>query len=221
MRLGGRKRTIRLPSVKRPKMSVKELISRYGLQALFIALFLLGLAVGAACSRSFDSELFERLDILFVTNIEARLEMSAFGIFCSCFVSYFLFIFLLFLFSLSAWGFVSAPVLSVFKGFSVGLSSAFIFAAYRLSGIGFFILIVLPGAAMFLFALVRYSCVCFRLSLRYARLTVFGIDGSQALRAELKRFLRDSLFAFVFSAFCAVADMLMWIMFADKFHFSQ
>lgn len=221
MRLGSSRRAIRLPALRRPALSARELVSRYGAQTFFVSLFLIGAAVGAACAGGVDAGLFDRLDFLFVTNIRARLEMSAFGIFSSCFVSYFLFIFLLFLFSLSAWGFVSAPALSVFKGFSVGLSSALICSAYGFAGVGFFILIVLPGAVLFLFALVRYSCVCFRLSLRYARLTVFGHDSSPDLRPMLRRFLRESLFAFVFSACCAVADMLMWVVFADKFHFLQ
>ena len=219
LRIGNKTGAVRLPRIKRPQLSVREMISRYGLRSIFVILFILGLILGAVCSRSFDSGLFERLDFLFISNIEARLAMTSFDIFLSCFVSYFLFIFLLFLFSLSAWGFMTAPALSVFKGFSVGLSSAFIFAAYKASGIGFFILTVLPGAALFLFALVRYSCVCFRLSLDYARLTVFGYEDASALRGRLRRSVSSSLTAFIISSGCAVLDTLMWTLFAGRFHF--
>ena len=214
----GGSKAVRLSKLRGEARRARGFIERRGAQALFVLLFLMGLVVGAACEGSFDPSLFDRLDFLFVTNIKARLGMSAFGIFLSCFVSYFMFVFALLLLALSAWGFAAAPVLTVFKGFSVGLSSAFVFAAYRGQGIGFYILVVLPGAVMFLFTLVRYSIRAFRFSLGYARLTVFGSDAAQRPRGGVGAFVRDTLLAFLFSCACAVTDMLLWVLFADKFH---
>lgn len=214
-----RSKAIRLPSLKRPRLSPRAIMKNYGVQAFLATLFALGLIVGAAGSRGFDAELFNRLDFLFVTNIKARLGMTAFEIFSSCFVSYFLFILLLFLFAFSAWGFCTAPLLTVFKGFSVGLSSAFILAAYGASGVGFYILIILPGTACFLFTLIRYTRDTFRLSLRFGRLCLFGADSSPLRDADIRLFLRKSFFAFLFSGACAVIDMVLWALFADKFHF--
>jgi stage II sporulation protein M len=194
-------------------------MKHYGVQAFLITLFVLGLFVGAAGSFGFETTLSERLDFLFVTNIKARLGMTAFGIFSSCFVSYFLFILLLFLFAFSAWGFCTAPLLTVFKGFSVGLSSAFIVSAYGASGIGFYILIILPGTVCFLFTLIRYTRDAIRLSLRFGRLCLFGGESSPLHDADIRLFLKKSLFAFLFSGACAVIDMVLWALFADKFHF--
>ena len=215
---GKKSRTVRLPG-SGGEMPLRSLFSHYGIPAFLVTLFLMGLAVGAACSRGMSAQAAERLDFLFVTNIAARGAMSGFGIFLSCFVPYFLFVFLVFLFAFSAWGFITIPMLSAFRGFSVGLSSAVIFAAYRMAGIGFFILIILPGTVLFLFSFIRYSRDCFRLSVRYARLTVFGADKTPALSVDIRSFLKKSLFAFVFSGACSVADMLLWVLFADKFHF--
>ncbi len=210
---------LRLPELKRRGGDIKRFISRYGVQAVFAALFMLGLTVGAASSRSFDKSVFDKLDLLFITNLEARLGMSVAGIFIACFVSYFLFILVAFSASLSAWGFAAIPVLAAIKGFTVGVSTAFIFSAYKLSGIGFYILVVLPGAVLFLFALIRYSAAGFALSLRYFRLSVFGSDREPELSRHLKRFLKKTLFAFLSSGACAVLDMLLWILFAGKFDF--
>ena len=210
---------IRLPH-KGGAISLRALWTRYGIQAFLVTLFMMGLIVGAACSRGMEGSLSDRLDFLFVTNIAARSGMSGFDILLSCFAPYFLFIFLVFLFAFSAWGFLAIPLLSAFKGFSVGLSSALIFAAYRVSGIGFYILIVLPGTVLFLFTFIRYSRACFRMSAEYARLTVFGSMKTASLGSDLRLFLKKSLFAFIFSGACAVADMLLWVLFADKFHFS-
>ena len=210
---------IRLPSVGSGVRSIRSFLARYGLKTLFAALFMMGLIVGALSSRGFDKALFERLDFLFVTNVEARLGMSAFAIFTSCFVSYFIFILLLFLFALSVWGFIAVPLLSVVKGFSVGLSSAFIFAAYQMSGIGFYILAILPGVVLFLFDLVGYSQASLQMSLRWMRLSIFGCECAPIPDGEMKSFIKKSAFAFLYACACAVADMLLWVLFIDYFHF--
>jgi len=219
LRFKSRSGRLSLNSLKRPISSVKDFLSRYGTYTLFTALFFMGLAVGAACSRGVDSQLLGKLDFLFVTNMKARLSMSPFDIFLSCFASYFIFVFFIFLFAFSAWGFAAVPLLIIFKGFSVGLSSACLFSSYRMSGIGFYILVILPGTAMFLIALVRYSARALALSMRFAKMSVFGRDEAFLCTSVIKRFLKRSLFAFILSGACAVADMLLWVLFADKFHF--
>lgn len=215
---GSRSKTIRLP-LRGGAASLKAFFAGYGVSSFLIALFVMGLIVGAACSGGMSDAAADRLDFLFITNIAARSDMSGFAIFLSCFVPYFVFVFAAFLFAFSAWGFVTVPVLSAFRGLSVGLSSAIIFSAYKMAGVGFFILIVLPGTVFFLFTFIRYSCACFQLSLRYARLTVFGAEKTLPLSADIKAFLKKSVFAFVFSGACSVVDMLLWVLFADKFHF--
>ena len=213
------KKIFRLPDLKKRRLDLRRLVSRFGMQAFFSALFLIGLVVGAASSKSFDKNTFDKLDLLFVTNIEARLEMSVVDIFISCFVSYFLFILCAFLSAVSAWGFAAVPLLCALKGFTVGLSTAFIFSLYKISGIGFYILVVLPGTVLFLLTLIKYCSAAFGMSLRFFRLSVFGIDREPELNSSLKRFLRKSLFAFLSSGACAALDMLLWILFAGKFDF--
>lgn len=214
-----KQRTVRLPKIGKPRLSPKDLMTRYGFQTVFIILFLLGLAVGAAGSREADRSLSQKLDFLFITNIEARLQMSAFDIFLSCFVAYFVFVFAAFLCALSAWGFCAIPLLAVIKGFSVGLSSAVIFAFYKVSGIGFYILIVLPGTVLFLLVLLKYAGNAFRLSVRFMRLSLFGCEKEPALMSRLKAFIKKSAYAFLSSGACAVLDMLLWILFASHFDF--
>ena len=213
------KKIIRLPDIKKNGYDVRQLLSRYGLQAVFSALFLLGLIVGAACSKGFSQDTFDKLDLLFVTNLSARQEMNIFQFFISCFVSYFLFVFCVFLSGMSVWGFSAIPLLSAVKGFTVGLSSAFIFSLYQLSGIGFYILVVLPGTVLFLFTFINYSARGFRMSLRYLRLTMFGADREPELRYSIKRFIKKTIFALLCAGACAVVDMVLWLLFAGKFQF--
>lgn len=210
---------MRLSDMKQRGYDVRQLIARYGIHLAFAAAFLIGLIVGAATGRGFRQETFEKLDLLFITNIDARMEMNVFDIFISCFVSYFLFIFCVFLAGLSVWGFSTVPLLSALKGFTVGLSSAFIFSQYQLSGIGFYILVVLPGTVLFLFALIRYATQGFRMSLRFMRLSMLGRDTEVDLRKYLKLFIKHTMFALLSIGVCAVIDMILWILFANKFQF--
>ena len=214
-----KQKTFRLPEIDKSAFSLKKAMTKYGYQTVFSVLFLLGLAVGAAASRGADGDLGQKLDFLFLTNIEARLQMTAFDIFLSCFVSYFLFIFSAFLCGLSVWGFSFIPLLAPIKGFSVGLSSALVFSLYKTSGIGFYILIVLPGTVLFLFALVWYSRISFRVSMRFMKLSLFGGEKAPDLSGELKGFLKKSIYAFLSVGACAVTDMLLWILFANHFSF--
>ena len=211
------KKELRIPSLS--KLSVRSFIGKYGFQTVYVFLFLLGLAVGAAGSRGVSDSLGQKLDFLFITNIEARQAMTAPEIFLSCFVSYFLFIFFAFLCGLSVWGFTAIPLLAVFRGFSVGLSSAMIFSFYQVSGVGFYILVVLPGTVLFLLTLVFYSKSAFSLSVRFMRMSLFGTDKEPELSKRLRSFLKKSAFAFLSSGACAVTDMLLWILFAKHFDF--
>lgn len=219
MQFGNKSRRLRLPDISVQRHRAQTMLRRYGSQAVFAALFLLGLIVGAAAAKGFDESTFDRLDLLFVTNISARLDMSVFDIFVSCFVSYIVFICGGFLAAMSVWGFAAIPLLAVIKGFTAGLSSAFVFSLYKLSGIGFYILVILPGTVLFLFTLIRYLNAGFRMSLGYARLSMFGSDREPELRTHLKMFFKKTLFAFLASGACAAVDMLLWILFADKFDF--
>ena len=72
------RKVLTLPDVKKRGYDLKQLISRFGIQSAFAAAFLIGLIVGAATGRSFSHDTFEKLDLLFITNIDARLDMSVF-----------------------------------------------------------------------------------------------------------------------------------------------
>jgi hypothetical protein len=79
--IGKRQKTVHLPDFKKNGLHFRQLLSQYGIQAVFSALFLMGLVVGALSGRQFGEDTFQKLDMLFVTNIGARMEMSFFEIF--------------------------------------------------------------------------------------------------------------------------------------------
>ena len=213
------RRNLRLPAVRKPKISLKEYLSKKGVYLFFFLMFFIGLILGASYSKAADVTLLNRLDFLFTTNLQVRTELSSFEIFTSCFGVDFLFVLAVFLMGLSVWGSAALPFITAFKGFSVGLSSAFIFSLYRASGIGFYILVILPGTVMFLLSLIYYSKESFSLSLRYIRLSVFGSVKEPYLCRYIKTFMLKSLIALLFCAASALLDMFLWILFAGMFDF--
>ena len=211
-------RVLRIPAVKKPNISFKEFLQKYGILCLFSILFFAGLFLGASAEKSADEAVLTRLDFLFITNIESRLDMSAFEVFASCFSSDFLFIFAVFLFGLSAWGCTATPLLILFKGFSVGISSAALFSLYRFSGMGFYLLVILPGTVLFLLALTAFSRTSFSVSLRYLRLSL-DFSNQISLKAVLKNYLFKSAGALLFTAASALLDMMTWVLFSGLFEF--
>ncbi len=214
------KRKFRFPRIRRENFSVKEYFARYGLQIFFMLTFLLGLILGVAYATKADKDFLLRLDFLFLSNMNSRLSMSAFEIFCSCFTTDFLVLFVVFCFSFAPWGTVTLPFCTAFKGFSVGVSSAFIFSLYRMSGIGFYILVVLPGAILFLFALVSYCKEGFTLSVRFLRLSLFGSIKEPYLNRNIRSFFNKSLIALLVTLGSSLLDMILWVLFAHMFNFS-
>ena len=93
------RRNLRLPTVRKPKLSLKEYLQKRGVFLFFFLMFLVGLITGAAYSKHADVDLFDRLDFLFSTNLTERAQMSSFEIFeissskylsISSFVSFFM-----------------------------------------------------------------------------------------------------------------------------------
>ena len=82
--------SLALPRTRRQKPDLKRFLHRYGLYALFAGLLLLGLALGAVYARNADKGTLRALDLLFTTNLDARLSQSPVGTFCACFASDFL-----------------------------------------------------------------------------------------------------------------------------------
>lgn len=200
------------------EFSIKRFLSLYGLYLFYIAIFLLGVIFGALSFSKVDSSVFEQLDLLFMTNMEERLKLSAFEIFTASFASDFLFIFSSFLLSFTAWGIVALPLLCAFRGYGVGLSSAFLFSQYSFSGIGFFILVILPGTVLFLFAFLLALRESSSHSLVVLKMYFPSVSDVLLLR-HLKPFFFRYFVVTIFTVASALFDMMLWVLFANLFKF--
>ena len=207
-----RKKRFRLPDIR-------SLIKRYGLFISFAGALLAGLVLGAFYARNADSRTLRSLDMLFTTNLESRLGQDAFGTFCACFASDFLFLLSVYLLGVAAWGIPFIMGLVGFKGFGTGVTAGYLCLSHSLGGAGFYLLVLLPGTFLFCLALVRFSCSAFRFS---KQMFCRSLSRSQILsspRQELFSFTSRFLSALAITFAASLLDTLLWTLFAGTFKF--
>lgn len=200
-------------------LDFKYFCKRYIRHISFVLLLFVGLAVGAIFARNADEQLMNSLDFLFTTNISARLKQDAFEIFCACFASNFVFLLTMFLLGTAPWGIPVMPFVILFKGFGTGITAGYLISLHALAGVGFYLLILLPGTFLFCFALVLLSVNSLNFSARMFRQTISKENQTTTLREPLKRYLSQSMSALIMTFCAAIIDTALWVMFSGAFKF--
>lgn len=192
---------------------------RYGLRVMFTYVLLVGLVAGSICAQNSGENLLKSLDFLFTTNLDARLAQNAAGTFCACFASDFIFLFSVFLLGLTPWGVFVMPFVVLFKGFGTGLTAGYLFAIQQLGGVGFYLLVLLPGTFLFCIALVMFSTNSFVFSKDMFVYTFGKYPLKQTMRVRAASFC-SHLMASLIMTFCAsLLDTALWTLFAGAFNF--
>ena len=197
--------------------SLKRFLSLYGLQLFFICSFVFGVVWGICSYSKASKEFLSHLDFLFVTNLESRLNLTAFECFCSSFSSAFIFIFATFLLAFTLWGVSVLPLLCALKGYGVGVCASYMISAHSITGVGFYILVVLPGTILFLLAFVLALKESFSHSLLMFK--SYAFSAKTLSNINLKSFLFRYLVVLIIVSFSSVIDMILWILFANMFNF--
>jgi stage II sporulation protein M len=181
---------------------------------LLAVVFLAGMVVGSIYARNADAEALERLDFLFAGNFKARITSSFLSIFAASFASAFLFLFACFLCGLSLWGMLLIPFIPFFRGFGLGLTSGYLYAAYSGYGVLFNLIVILPGAF--------FCCLSVLLAARegigFSRLLAAG--GSKAInRSKIKMYTLHFGAVLAIAFFSALIDLLFSACFGGLFSF--
>ncbi len=201
-----------------PDGSLPRLIRQNAAVLGFVLLLLSGLAVGAVYCRGASEEFISSLDFLFTTNLEARLSHSALATFCACFASDFLFLAAVYLFGCAPWGLPFELFAVFFKGFGTGITAAYLFRSYKLSGAGFYLLVLLPGTFLFCVALVRFASSAFYSSTQSFLSAVSKSAPQYSPRERLKVYSTRFLYALISALVASLLDTLLWSLFAGTFH---
>ena len=125
---------------------------------VFLGLFLIaGLILGVIFIRNADYSLLKTLDFLFFSNVKARSALPVLSIFVASLASSFLFLLFCFLCGLSIWGAYCVPLAPLFRGFGMGITAGYLYAAYGFQGFLFHLAVILPGAFICLIAILIAS----------------------------------------------------------------
>ena len=190
---------------------------RYGVTLIFVLLLLLGIALGAVYAGGADKAFMKTLDFLFTTNLDARLSRGAIATFCACFASDFIFLTSVYLLGVSPWGLPFELFVILFKGFGTGLTAAYLVSAHSLSGLGFYLLVLLPGTFLFCLALLSLSAQAFDFSKLLLLRLIRAELPEEPLRPLWLKFSTRFLTSLLMTFFAAALDAVLWSMFAGAF----
>ncbi|MBS5344624.1 MAG: stage II sporulation protein M [Clostridium sp.] len=138
---------------------------------VFLGLFLItGLILGVIFIRNADYSLLKTLDFVFFSNVKARSALPVLSIFVASLASSFLFLLFCFLCGLSIWGAYCVPLAPLFRGFGMGITAGYLYAAYGFQGFLFHLAVILPGASICLIAILIAS----RESMLFSKKMHFG-----------------------------------------------
>ncbi len=207
-------------TAKRLRFHMPDVVSAFrksGVTVMFVILLLSGLAFGAAYAHGADDSTLQSLDFLFTTNLDARMSKGALGIFSACFASDFIFVTAIYLFGLAPWGLPFQLFTVLFKGFGTGLTAAYLIIKNGLNGLGFYLLVLLPGTFLFCIALTGFSALAFPFSIRQFKQIVSKNPPDGVLREHFLRYSSRFVSALIMTFCASLLDTVLWTLFAEAF----
>ena len=186
---------------------------------VFLGLFLIaGLILGVIFIRNADYSLLKTLDFVFFSNVKARSALPVLSIFVASLASSFLFLLFCFLCGLSIWGAYCVPLAPLFRGFGMGITAGYLYAAYGFQGFLFHLAVILPGAFICLIAILIAS----RESMLFSKKIHLGrkTEGQEAQPKNNVRhfFIRFSILTGIL-IIGALVDVLTTVCFSGLFVF--
>lgn len=115
---------------------------------LMLALFAFGMIVGAGLLRSDSSDFIRDFVCVFDAYTDARGSQKIYTVFFHSIAVNFLFLISAFGFGLSCIGLPITVMLPVIKGLGMGIVSGYLFSHFAMSGIGYYLLTIFPGAVL-------------------------------------------------------------------------
>ena len=190
-----------------------HLIQKNKMMTSLAAILLCGEGVGILFSRSVGAEASQTLTILIENSLSRQVSQEAGTVFVASMFSCVLLLLLCFLFGLSLWGLFFAPLVPLFQGIGLGLSSAFLFHTMGMKGIAFFVLAVLPGAFLSAVAVLLAAQESLKASYRLLKREIHKETAPLAIHTYFIRFGILSLL----SILSALADTFTSLWFAPYF----
>ncbi len=190
------------------------------LNTIFFLLLFAGTVIGAYYCVTHDRELYKELDFLFSSNIKHKLSQSLWQTFLSSYAGACVFVIATYFLGCSMWGMALLPLVTLFKGFGIGLTAAYLFTGYALNGAVYYIGVLLPGALLSAVALIILQSDAFRFCASMLRHIVYP-DGKnrENLTDHFKKYTKRLVTALIITLVSSVADVGLTVIFGNVFNF--
>ena len=189
------------------KNNITYFIKRYGIFAMFLISILVGFGVNT------DLEFKKSFDFLFPTDFTSRASLDYLGVFSCNFAPIFIFFVAIFLLGFCPWGNGLTPLVTMFKGFGMGLSLTTSCSISGLKGFGFFLLAMIPGFFVSSASLALQGEKTFHLSANVFKVII----KKENISLELREFVEDSATCLFIAMVGSVVDSVLFLLL--YFHF--
>ena len=176
------------------------------------------MTLGTLSISYLNLEYVQKIDFLFINDFKERMSETSTQVFASSFSVLSIFAIFLELGAFSCWGIVLIPLLTAFKGFSLGLSAGYLYLIYGLKGIAFYLLILLPGIFVSSVGVTLFAADCMKFSFKLSK-SALKKEAQENLSGPLKTHLRKSGYCLLILATSSLLDVCFMLMFSRFFSF--
>lgn len=201
------------------KVSTIEVFRQNKTFVLLSIFFLFGIFIGSISSENLNNTVFDKISKLFLSNIELRESSSILYIFIASLSTSFLFILIAFFMGLSMWGCILVPIVPLLRGFCLGISQSYLFSTYGIKGIGFELLVLLPGLFISSVAILLMTREAIRLSHNFSSFMLFGDREPFGKKDDIRVYFLRTGCAITISVLSSIVDIILNTAFLRFFHF--
>lgn len=195
------------------KNNIAYFFKRYGIFTMFLVSILIGLVLGIYVGVNTSLDFKKSFDFLFPTNFSVRSSFDYLGVFSSNFAPIFIFFVAIFLLGFCPWGNGFTPLVTMFKGFGMGLSLTVLCSAGGLKGFGFFLIAMIPGFFISSASLALQGEKTFHLSANIFKVII----KKENISLELREFVEESATCLFIAMVGSVVDSVLFLLL--HFHF--
>lgn len=196
-----------------------KLLTKNKLSMFIWFCLLVSMVLGTVSITYFNTELLYKVNFLFTNDFKIRATQSWKEIFLSSFFSLNIFVFSTELCMLSCFGIVLIPLIIIVRGYSLGLSAGYLYLTYKLKGIAFYILILLPGIIMSSIGYSKFAVEAIKFSYNFFKLIFSKHDFEYNFKLNMKQNAKKAGNCLIIMVLASVLDVCFMLLFSNFFDF--
>lgn len=199
--------------------NILELFKKSKTSILIWFCLILGITLGVFCVSYIEIESFYKINFLFINNFKENINQTWSEIFTTSFSATSIFVFILELCILSCWGIFLVPILIILKGYSLGLSAGYLYLIYKIKGIAFYLLILLPGVFLSSIGYNIFASKTINFSYNFTKLIFSKQDNNYDFKINFLKNIRELSKCLIFVLISCVLDTCFILLFSKFFDF--